>query len=570
VRTPGRRLAAALSVALVAGACGGPTPSPAGSGVAPSSSALRAVNLPDLARIDESVRQQLRDRHAALQATLARPGATNVEKADAFGGVAVLLHAAEYYEAAEPAYLNAQDLAPREPKWPHLLHYLHKSRGAPDKAIADLTRVLELSPDDVPALILLGRLHLDQGEPEKAEPLFARARQNAPQTVAVLLGLGQSALARKDYAGAVAVLEEALKADSSALSIHSPLAMAYRGLGDTARATEHLRQWRNTEVLVSDPVRLDLDLSLQSGLSFELRGVRALETRDFKAAEGFFRQGVKLTDGSTMLGRSLRHKLGTALFLSGDLPGAVAQFRETVRLAPSGGRDETAAKAHYSLGVLMASAGMGAQAIEHLESAASYNPNYVEALVALGDALRRAGRVADSLPRYQEALQVNPRSTEARFGYGIGLARLRRYRDARAWLEEAAASRPDALDIKHALARILVAAPDNQVRDGTRGLTLTQQILSGAPERTIALGETFAMALAETGDFTQAASVQRDVMAAASRAGLSADATRMGRNLRLYEQRRPCREPWSDDDPIHAPGPPVDPGLRAVLRGTRS
>ena len=570
MKTPGLHLAAALWVALAAAACSGPAPSPAGSDGAPSSSALRVVNLPDLTRIDESVRQQLRERHGALQATLARPGATNVEKADAFGGVAVLLHAAEYYEAAEPAYLNSQDLAPREPKWPHLLHYLHKSRGAPDKAIADLTRVLELSPNDVPALILLGRLYLDQGQPEKAEPLFERARTNAPQTVAVLLGLGQAALARKDYAGAVAVLEEALDADSSALSIHSPLAMAYRGLGDTARATEHLRQWRNTEVIVSDPVRQELDLSLQSGLSFELRGVRALEARDFKAAEDYFRQGVKLTDGSTMLGRSLRHKLGTALFLSGDLPGAVAQFRETVKLAPSSGRDETAAKAHYSLGVLMASAGMGSQAIEHLQSAASYNPNYVEALVALGDALRRAGRVADSLPRYQEALQVNPRSTEARFGYGIGLARLRRYREARAWLEEASASRPDALDIKHALARILAAAPDDQVRDGARGLTLTQQILSSAPERTTALGETFAMALAETGDFTQAAGVQRDVMDAARRAGLSADASRMARNLRLYEQRRPCREPWSDDDPIHAPGPPVDPGLRAVLRGTRS
>ena len=43
----------------------------------------------------------------------------------------------------------------------------------------------------------------------------------------------------------------------------------------------------------------------------------------------------------------------------------------------------------------------------------------------------------------------------------------------------------------------------------------------------------------------------------------------MTRNLRLYEQRRPCREPWTDDDPIHAPGPPVDPALRAALRGRR-
>ena len=41
------------------------------------------------------------------------------------------------------------------------------------------------------------------------------------------------------------------------------------------------------------------------------------------------------------------------------------------------------------------------------------------------------------------------------------------------------------------------------------------------------------MALAETGDFSAAAIVQRDVMAAAGRAGFAADARRMTRNLRL-------------------------------------
>jgi tetratricopeptide (TPR) repeat protein len=523
------------------------------------------VTLPDLASVDASVREQMREREAALEETLARPGATNVEKAAAFGGVAVLLHAAEYYEAAEPAYLNAQDLAPTEPRWPHLLHFLHKSRGAPDKAVADLTRVLELSPDDVPALIWLGRLYLDQGQADKAEPLFERARRSSPPGVAVLLGLGQSMLARNEFAGAVTVLEDALRADPSAASVHSPLAMAYRGLGDTARATEHLKQWRNTEVLVPDPVRMELDLSLQSGLSFESRGVRALEARDFKAAADYFRQGVQLTEGSTMLGRSLRHKLGTALFLGGDIPGAVAQFRDTVKLAPASGRDETAAKAHYSLGVLMASAGLGPQAIEHLTAAVGYNPNYVEAFVALADALRRAGRVADSMAPYQDALRINPRSAEARFGYGMALVRLKRYSEARTWFEEAVAGRPDALDLKHSLARLLAAAPESGVRNGPRSLTLVQQIMGAAPERTTALGETFAMALAETGDFTQAAGVQRNVLASAAKAGLASDVRRVTRNLRLYEQRRACREPWTEDDSVHAPGPPVDPALRALL-----
>jgi hypothetical protein len=122
--------------------------------------------------------------------------------------------------------------------------------------------------------------------------------------------------------------------------------------------------------------------------------------------------------------------------------------------------------------------------------------------------------------------------------------------------------------LRHALARLLVAAPEDGVRSGARSLALVRELLATAPERTTALGETFAMALAESGDFTQAVGIQRDIVDAAASAGLAADARRMARNLSLYERRRACREPWADDDPVHAPGPPLDRGLRAVVQGT--
>jgi len=550
-----------VALALVASACGGPTTTAGG-----ARSGVRPVELPDLARVDASVQTQLREREQVLKDTLARPAATDEEKAAAFGGVAMLLHAAEYYEAAEPAYLNAEELAPREAKWPYLLSHLHKSVGEPAKAIAELRHVVEIAPNDVAALVWLGRLYLDQGQPERAEPLFERANMVAPRTAAALLGLGQVALARKDYARAVGVLEEALQASPSEASLHSPLAMAYRGLGETAKAEAHLQQWRNTDVVVPDPVRAELDLVLQSGLSFEQRGIRALEARDFQGAADFFRQGVAITTGDTMLGRSLRHKLGTALYMGGDLRAAVEQFREIVRLAPKTGRDEMAARANYSLGVLMASAGLGSKAIEHLTAAVGYDPAYVEAVMALADALRRSGNIEDSLPHYRSALQINPRASGARLGYGVALVRLGRYREARAWFEESVTAQPDSNELEHALARVLVSAPDDGARDGARGLMLVQGIMANTTERPTALGETLAMALAETGDTGQAAGIQRDLIAVATKAGLAADVRRMTRNLRLYEQRRACREPWAADDSINAPGPPIDLSLRPLLQ----
>ena len=522
---------------------------------------MREVTLPDLARMDSTVQEQVKQRYASMLETIGKPGATPAERAEAYGSVAMVLQAGEYPDSAEPAYLNAQDLMPGELRWPYLLAHLYRSKGDTPRAIAAFTRVLELQPNDVPTLIWLGRTYLDQGESELAEPLFERARPLAPRAVAVLAGLGQAALARRDFARAASVLEEALSVDSSAASIHSPLAMAYRGLGRTDQAEAHLKQWRNTDILVPDPLRMELDLLLESGLSYELRGVRALDGRDFKTAATLFQRGVDITTGDTSMGRSLRHKLGTALYLSGDIKGALKWFEETVKLAPETGIDETAAKAHYSLGVIMASSGRGDEAIRHLSAAVRFSPNYVEAYQALADAQRRNGRVEASMASYAEAIRINPRAADARFGYGMALVRLGRYQQARDWFAEARQLHPDRVDFPHALARLLSAAPDAGVRDGERAQAIVEDLLKGG--RTLDLGETLAMALAERGRFGDAIEVQRGVLKAAQSAGYAPMARNMEANLRRYERGEPCRVPWPPDDPVHSPGPPVDPDLRA-------
>jgi tetratricopeptide (TPR) repeat protein len=529
---------------VLSAACGSSTTSTA------PTPASREVTLPDLARMDPSVQAQVKQRYAVLT-DARKSGASGDELGTAYGEYAMLLHAAEYYEAAEPAYLNAQDLMPGDVRWPYYLGHVYKSIGQTEKSIQSFTRAVDRSPSEIAALIWLGRLLLEQGRIDEAERLFQRAADLPPRNVAVMAGLGQAALARRDYTRAVTMLEEALAFDPSAASIHSPLANAYRGLGDEAQAEAHLKQWRNTDILVPDRLRQDLDMSLESGLSYELRGVRALEARDFKAAEGFFRKGVELMPATSALGRSLRHKLGTALVLQGDIRGAMARFEEVAKLAPADGLDEASAKANYSLGVVMASSGEMSEAIRRFSTAAKYNPNYVEAWMALGDTLRKSGRFDASLKPYAEVVRINPRAAEARFSYAMALVRLRRYKDAKDWLEESARVQPDRPELSHALARLLAAAPDDAVRDGARAMTLVQDVLKG--NKTTAVGETMAMALAELGQFTDAEKVQRGVIAAAEQAGLSADVRRMTANLRRYERRQACRTPWPDDDPVHIP-----------------
>jgi tetratricopeptide (TPR) repeat protein len=508
------------------------------------------------------VESQVRDLYATLMQKVGTRGNAADDLATTYGKMGMVLQAAEYYDAAEPCYLNAQTLAPRDMRWPYYLGHLYTNKGQSEKAEASFTRVLGLQPDDLPALVWLGRLYLDSGRPEDAERVFATALRVSPGPVAVLAGLGRAALAKRDFAGAVKYLEDALAIDPDAQSLHSPLAIAYRGLGQADKAEPHLRQWRNRDILLPDPLRQELDLVLESGLSYELRGVRALEARDWTSAATYFRKGVELTHDNTQLGRSLRHKLGTALIMKGDVRDAQEQFETVIRMAPPGGVDESTAKAHYSLAVLMASTRRGHEAVEHFTAAVTYQPTYVEAHIGLADALRRSGRAAESLRHYQEGIAINPRAPSARLGYAMALVQLRRYHDAAVWLEEGAKRYPDQPELALAHARLLAAAPDERVRDGERAIAIVQELFKS--RKSTDVGETIAMALAELGDYEQAAEIQRDVLAAATRAGLNDAARRMAGNLHLYEHHRPCRMPWTDDESLARPESPATGDVTAL------
>ena len=303
---------------------------------------------------------------------------------------------------------------------------------------------------------------------------------------------------------------------------------------------------------------------LESGLSYELRGVRAFEARDWNTAEAFFRKGLRLSRDNTPLTRSLHHKLGTALVLMGEVSGAIEQFEEVTRLAPEDGIDESASKAHYSLGIVLEEKGRHADALQHLAAAVKYQPNYVEAHLALADALRRGARFKASLAHYDEAIRINPRSTPARLGYALALAALGRWQQARDWLIESTTLYADRQEFGMALARLLAASPDDRVRDGRRALAMADRLLE--QQKSTHVGEALAMALAEVGDYVHAVGIQRGSIAAAEKAGLTASVERMNENLRLYERHRPCRTPWPIDQPVVLSESPIGPLTAAVQR----
>jgi tetratricopeptide (TPR) repeat protein len=393
----------------------------------------------------------------------------------------------------------------------------------------------------VPTLVWLAELHLTVSRPDAAEPLLNQARALEPGNAAVRFGLGRAALDRGEHARAIEHLEAAVAAAPAATRIHYPLALAYRGIGDRAKADAHLRLRGEADVPAADPL-LDELTGLVRDSAYETRGAEALDAGRWAEAADDLRTAAGRDPDNPFT----RLNLGIALYMLGDAEGALEQYREAVRLSPR------QARAHFGIGVLMEARGRDREAVDAFASAVQFDPGYIEARFSLANALRRSGRVAESLPHYEEVLRANPAVSQAGFGYAMGLVRLGRYQEARDRLERDVRSFPDQPGFPHALARLLAAAPDDRMRDGNRALTLIQALLQN--QRTSALAETMAMALAELGRFDEAAAWQRQAIDLGRQSGRT-DTARLADNLRLYESGRPCRTPWPDDDPVHRPAP---------------
>ena len=497
----------------------------------------RPTELPDVSRMAVPVRQQLQAQFDRLAGVRADPTASAMQRAGAFGDMGKLLLAAEAFGDAEPYFVNARALAADDVRWTYYLAHVHRLKGESLRAAALFQETLQHEADDVPALVWLGTLYLDQGRPDAAEPLFARALGRAPGVAAAHLGLGRVALDRREFTRAIEHLERALTLERRATAVHYPLAMAYRAVGNLAQAESHLRQRGDVDIGPPDPLMQELADLLRSPVAHENRGERALAAGDFAGAVLQFRRGLELAPDSL----SLRQKLAMARSLAGDVPGAVQELEEVLRRAPE------FPEAHYSLGVLLLGAGQLDQAIERFATAVRGDPGYLAARLQLANALRQRGRLEPALGQYAQLIERDPRIAEARLGHAITLVRLKRYQEARRQLADAVKQFPNRPDFVNALARVHAAAPDSRVRDGQAARTLAQQLVSRG--MTVEAGETMAMALAELGEFEEAIRWQRDAIAAATRAGLGGLATRMTRNLRLYERRQPCRTPWPEDPP---------------------
>jgi tetratricopeptide (TPR) repeat protein len=303
------------------------------------------------------------------------------------------------------------------------------------------------------------------------------------------------------------------------------LALAYRGLGDRAKAESHLALAGQVGLKPPDPW-LDAVTNLRVGERMAvMRGRVAAQAGRYADAAQEFRKALTAQPDSV----EARVNLGSVLALSGDRTGAVEQLQEALK------RDPANVTAHFNLGSLLADSAPG-EARLHLEAVVAARPADAEARRLLAKALRDSGRPEEALPHYARAIELAPGDETARLGEAETLVRLARYAEARSKLEEGLKQMPTSGLLSHALARLLAACPDVSVRDGSRALELALAVWNARP--LAAYAETVALALAELDRCSEAAEWQRKAIEAARQQGLEKD---FSRALTAYEKGPPCR-----------------------------
>ena len=490
---------------------------------------LLPVHWPDVSKLEPEVREQLVSLEKDLRAAITKPDPNEATLAESFGKAGKIYHAYSLTLPAGDCYLNAKRLAPKDFRWPYLVAKLAQQEGRIDEAIRYFQEAEALNPEYVAAAVNLGNIYLETNRYPEALASFKKALAREPESAAALYGLGQLALSQRNYPEAISYFEKALQLVPGANRIHYSLGIAYRGAGDLAKAEAHLVKRGAVGVRVTDPIFDQLPELIEGERIHLGRGRTALEARRFADAADEFRKAIAAKPDS----RAAHLNLATTLVQMNDLNAAITEFRTVLRLEPEN------ANAHFNLAIVLATRNEDRAAIEELQALLKSNPEDLSARLFLARELLKLERGDEALAELLRVAEADLGNEEAVLQSVALLGRAKQHARALNLLEKSHARFPQNIDTAATLAFLLATSPQNDLRAGTRSLSLAQEVYktTGLPQH----GAIVTLALAELGRCAEATVWQRQMIALAEQKQQTDLAAKLRSDLKNYETKDSCR-----------------------------
>lgn len=388
-----------------------------------------------------------------------------------------------------------------------------------ESRLADLTKALELTPEDAKLLRTRAALKLAAQQPAEALADFESALKVEPEDAPTHLAYGEILAMMQRPAEAKASIEKATALDPNDARAWLQLGRVEVMLGNAAAASD----------------------AAGKAIALEKDNLDALLLR------------------------------ASAYEQSGNLEGAVTDLEAIMAIRPN---EPVLLQAHAGL---LAGLDRVDEAIADLETILKASPDDVSTLLRLG--VLHSGRkdVANAVKCFDQALATEPDNWQALRGradarLGVGL-----HAEAIADYNRALELQPKDSQMLNNLAWVLATSPDDAIRDGKRSVELAKRACEETEYKAAHILSTLAASYAETGDFAQAIEWSRKACELGEASGLR---PQLENELKSYQEGRPWREkqpedtgpmspPANEPNPTEPPATPKGTGAAAKSDATR-
>ena len=399
--------------------------------MAPPRAGLEPITFPPLDGLEPAVASHLREARSELERAAAT--AQRGDLARAYGAFGRILHAYEFFAAAEAAYLNAARLAPGESDWPHLLGFLYQQTGRLEEAAVSLGAARRARSGAGALAVRLGDVYVALDRLRDAREQYESVLTTLP--AAAHQGLGEVALRERRYREALEHFRAALDRVPQATALHYSIAMAYRGLGRLDDARAHLAQRGTGGIVAADPVVDSLPSLVRGERLLVIRGNRFYAAGRYQEAADAFERALAVAPSSV----PAHVNLASALVQLGDMPRAIDQMQSAYARSPDEVEEQVVALAlqlseHERYGDAIA---LLSGAERRVPGRAATATMLARLLASSPELARRNGARALELAMAVEGNEPRPAHAET---VALALAELGRCSEAAEWMRRAAAT----------------------------------------------------------------------------------------------------------------------------------
>lgn len=272
--------------------------------------------------------------------------------------------------------------------------YIDLGAGDYPKAIQDLSRVVQLRPDDARAFVARANIYLDMGDYDRAIADWGQVIRLQPNDPTSLYARGLAYQEKGDNDGAIGDFSEILR-----LKPDEADALLYRGesylhKGDYDRAIQDFDQL--------------LRLNPHDNGGLYNRGDAYLHKGDYDRAIQDYSDAIRVYPKNS----AAFHNRGVAYQAKGDYERAIRDFDQSIQLDPTYAEFHDRGLAYFNMGQYD-------QAAQDYDQAIHLNPKDAEAFRFRGALHDAKGEYSEAIGDFNEAIRLNPNDLNFFFGRGL-------------------------------------------------------------------------------------------------------------------------------------------------------